>query len=196
MEELGEERKRELSSSSYYKCTILSRGSDPHDLFVVVQSLSQVWLFATPCHAPLSCTVSQSLLKVMSIELVVLSNHLILCHPLLLLPSIFASIKVFFNELALRIRWPRTRASISASLLPRNIQGWFPLGLTGLISLQSKECSRVFSSTTIWKHQFFGTQIYLWFNTHIHIWLLEKPYSFDYMDLCWQSDVSAFKYTV
>ena len=78
-----------------------------------------------------------------------------------------------------------TRASASASVLPMNIQGWFPLGLTGLISLQYKELSRVFSSTTIWKHQFFVTQHYLWSNTHIHIWLVEKPYSFDYMDLCW-----------
>ena len=66
-------------------------------------------------------------------------------------------------------------ASASASVLPMNIQGWFPLALTNLISLQSKGFSRVFSSTTIQKHQSFGAQSPLWFNFHIPIWLLEKP---------------------
>ena len=66
-------------------------------------------------------------------------------------------------------------ASASASVLPMNIQDWLPLGLTGLISLQSKGLSRVFSSTTVWKHQLFGAQLSLWSNSHIHIWLLEKP---------------------
>ena len=66
-------------------------------------------------------------------------------------------------------------ASASASVLPMNIQNWFPLGLTGLISLQSKELSRVFSNTTVQKHQFFGPQLSLWSNFHIHTWLLEKP---------------------
>ena len=66
-------------------------------------------------------------------------------------------------------------ASVFASILPMNIQDWFPLGVTSLISLQSKELSRVFSSTMIWKHQFFGRQSYLWSNSHIHTWLLEKP---------------------
>ena len=83
-------------------------------------------------------------------------------------------------------------ASSSASVLPMNIQGWFPSGLTGLISLQYKELSRVFSRTTIWRHQFFSTQPSLWSNSHIHIRLLEKPCRFDYTDLCWQRDVSAF----
>ena len=103
-----------------------------------------------------SFTVSQSLLRFMSIESVMLSNHLILCLPLLLLTSILPSIRVFYNELALRIRWPKIGASVSASVsvLPVNSQGWFPLGLTGLISLQSKGLSRVFSSTTIQKHQY------------------------------------------
>ena len=63
----------------------------------------------------------------------------------------------------------------SATVLPVNIQGWFPLGLTGLISVQSKGFSRVFSSTTIWKHQFFGSQPSLWSNSHIYTWLLDKP---------------------
>ena len=66
-------------------------------------------------------------------------------------------------------------ASVLASVLPMNIQSWFPLGLTGWISLQSKGPSRVFSSTTTWKHQFFGAQPSLWFNSNIHTWLLETP---------------------
>ena len=70
-----------------------------------------------------------------------------------------------------------TGASASASVLPMNIQEWFPLGLTGLITLQSKGLSRVFSSTTIWKHQFFGAQSSLWFDSHICTWLLEKKIS-------------------
>ena len=82
-------------------------------------------------------------------------------------------------------------ATASASVLPMNIQGWFPLRLTGLISMKSKGLSRVYSSTTIRKHQLFNTQPSLWSNFHIHTWLL-KNHSFDYMDLCWQSDVSAF----
>ena len=76
-----------------------------------------------------------------------------------------------------------------ASLLPMNIQSWFPLGLTGLISLHSKRLSRVFSGTTIWKHQFFSTQLSLWSNL-TSIWNYWKKNS--YMDLCWHSDVSAF----
>ena len=66
-------------------------------------------------------------------------------------------------------------ASVSASVLPMNIQGWFPLGLTGLISLHSKGLSRVFFSITVWNHQFFGTQSSLWFSSHICTWLLERP---------------------
>ena len=66
------------------------------------------------------------------------------------------------------------RAPASASVLPVNIEGWFPLGLTGLMSLQSKGLSRVFSSTTVWKHQFFGAQSLLWSNSNIYTWLLKK----------------------
>ena len=83
------------------------------------------------------------------------SSHVIFCHPPLLLPSIFPSIRVFSNELTLWIRWPQYWISTSASVLPMNIQDWFPLGLTGLISLQSKGLSRVFSNTTVEKHQCF-----------------------------------------
>ena len=87
------------------------------------------------------------------------SNHLILCCPFLLLPLIFPSISVFSNELALHIS---IGASASASVLLMNIRDWFPLGLTGWISLQSKGLSRVFSNTTVQKHQFFSAQPSLW----------------------------------
>ena len=268
-----------------------------HWKFSSVQSLSHVWLFATPWtaarQASLFSTNSRSTPKPMSIESMMPSNHLILSRPLLLLPSIFPSIRVFSNELALRIRWPKywsfslnispsnehpglisftmdwldflavqgtlksllqhhsskvsilrhsaffivqlshpymttgktiafTRrtlklvtlcyhlilsssvasffcsqsspaiqsfpvswlfasggqnigVSLSESVLPMNIQGWFPSGLTGLISLKSKELSGVFSNTTVQQHQFFDAQPSLWSNSHIHTWLLEKP---------------------
>ena len=80
------------------------------------------------------------------------------------------------------------RASVSASVLPMNSQGWLPLGLSGLIFLQSEGLSSTFSSTTIQKHQFFGTQPFLWSNSHIYTWWLEKTIT-DYMDLCRQSNV-------
>ena len=95
------------------------------------------------------------------------ANHLVLCHPLLLLPSIFPSIRVFSKETALHIRCIRALASV----LPRNIQGWFPLRLTGWISLQSKELSRVFSNTIVWRHWLFGIA-FLLLSSHIHTWLL------------------------
>ena len=91
-----------------------------------------------------------------------------LCRPLLLLPSGFPIIWVFSNELTLRITWPKYWSFASALVLPMNIQGWVPLGLIGLISLLSKELSRVFSNTTVQKHLFFSTQLSLWSNSHIH----------------------------
>ena len=101
---------------------------------VVAQSLSRVWLFATPwtaaCQASLLFTVSGTLLRFLSTESVVLSNHLILCHPLLLPPSIFPSIRVFSSELALCIRWPKYWSFSFSISPPLNIQGWFLLGLT------------------------------------------------------------------
>ena len=97
-------------------------------------------------------------------------------HPLLsplLLPSIFPSIRFFSNESVLRIRWSKYW-SFSFSISPSNeYSDWFPLGWTGWISLQSKGLSKVFSNTTVQKHQFFSAQ--LWSNSHIHTWLLEKP---------------------
>ena len=120
------------------------------------------------CQASLSITNSQSLPKLMAIESVMPSNHLILCCPLLLLPSISPSIRVFSNESVLHIRSQSIGASASASVLPVNIQDWFPLGLTGWISLQSKGLSRVFSNTPVQKHQFFGAQLSSQPNSHIH----------------------------
>ena len=146
---------------------------------MVVQLLNvsdYVTLWTAACKASLSSTISQSLLKLMSIELAILSNHLILCCPLLLLLSIIPSIRVFSNDLGLCIRWPKYWSfSFSASVLPKNIQGCLPFGLIGLISLLSTRVSVVFSSTTGWKHQFFGDQSSFWSNSHIHTWLLEKP---------------------
>ena len=144
---------------------------------VVVQSLNHVPLFVTQWteYARLSWhSLSPRLLKLMSSESVMPSNYFILRHPLLSLPSIFNSIKVFSNELALHIRWPKYWSFSFNISLSMNIQGWFPLGLTGLISLLFKGLS-IFSSTTVWKHQSLGAQPFLWSNSNICTWLLEKP---------------------
>ena len=102
-------------------------------------------------------------------------NHLTLCCPLLLLPSVFPGSGSFLMSQLFPSGGQSIGVSTSSSLLPMNIRDLFPLGLTGLISLQSKRLSRVFSNTTIWKHQFFGTQLSLWSNSDICTWLLEKP---------------------
>ena len=149
-------------------------------MFSSVQSLSCVQLFVTPwtaAHQPfLSITSSWNLLKLMSIELVMPSNHLILYHPLLPPPSIFPSIRVFSDESVLHTRWPKYW-SFSFSISPSNeYSGPISFRMDWLkISLQSKGFSRVFSNTTVQKHQFFGTQFSLWSNSHIHTRLLEKP---------------------
>ena len=120
----------------------------PKSPIIVVQLLSHVQFFATPwtaaCQAPLSSTVSQILHKFTSNDSVMLSNGLILCCPPLPLPSIFHSIRVFSNE-SVHIRWPSIGALASVSVLPMNRQGWFPLGLTSLISLQSYTVSKYMS---------------------------------------------------
>ena len=161
--------------------------------FSSVQSLSQVQLFAIPWIAAhqafLSITNSQSLLILMSMSW--------WCHP-----TISSSVVPFSSRLQsfpASGSFPVSRlfpsggqsigVSASASLLPMNIQDWFPLGLSGWISLQSKGLSRAFSNTTVWKHQFFGAQSFLWSNsTSIHDYW--KNHSFDYMDLCWQTNIS------
>ena len=152
-------------------------------IIVVVWSLSHVWLCnLIDCGMPglsvLHCL--WSLLKLLSIESMMPSNHLILCHPLLLLPSIFPSINSFPVSQLFASGGQIIGSSALASVLPMNIQGWFLLRLTGLSSLLSKGLSRVFSSTTVWKHQFFSTQPSLWSSSHIHTWLLEKPQLWKY----------------
>ena len=130
--------------------------------------------WTTAGQVSLPFTISWSLLKLKSIESMMPFNYLILCCPLLLLPSIFPSIRVFPMSRLFKSGGQNIGASDSASILPMNIQGWFSLGLTALIFLQSKGLSRVFSSTTIQKHQFFSVQPSLWSNSHIHTWLQEK----------------------
>ena len=146
---------------------------------VSVQSLSRVRLFVTPWitarQASLSITNSQSPLRLTSIKSVMPSSHLILCHPLLLLPPIPPSIRVFSNESTLRMRWPKY-CSFSFSIIPcKEIPGLISFRMDWLISLQSKGLSRVFSNTTVQKHQFFSGQLSSQSNSHIHTWPLEKP---------------------
>ena len=125
------------------------------------------------CQASLSIAISWSLPKLMSTELVMSSNHLILCVPFSCLLSFTASGSFpksgLFSSGGLGIG-----ISASASVFPMNIQDWFTLELTCLISLQSRGLSRVFSNTTVWKHQFFGAQLSLWSNTYIHIFTTGK----------------------
>ena len=119
---LTRRRDAQVPSEGHFCCSVI----------FVVQFLSCVLLFVTPwtavCQVSLSSTVFQSLLKVMSVESVMPSNYLILWHPLLLLPFILPSIRVFSSESALHIRWPQYWSSTSASTLPMSIQGLFPLG--------------------------------------------------------------------
>ena len=144
-----------------------------------VQLLSRVRLFGTPWiaarQASLSITNSRSLLKLTSIESVMPSSHLILCHPLLLLPQSLPASGSFPMSQLFAWGGQSIGVSASASVLPMNTQDWSPLPWTGWISLQSKGLSRVFSNTTVQKHQFFGAQLSSPSNTHIHTWSLEKP---------------------
>ena len=120
-------------------------------------SVTKLCLFMTPrtaaCQVLLPFTISQSLLKFMSFEPVVVSNHLILCRPLSFCLQSFLASGSFPKSWLFTSGDQSTGASASASVLPMNIQGLYPLGLTGLISLQSKGLSRVFSNTTVQKHQ-------------------------------------------
>ena len=141
-------------------------------VIVVVQSLNCAQFFAIPwmvaCQTPLSSTIPWSLLKFIFIESVMLSNHLILRHPFSSCPQSFTASGSF------PVCWPftsggqSTGASALASVLPMNIQGQFPLGLIGLISLLFKQLWRVFSSTTVQKHQFFSAQVSLWSNSQLY----------------------------
>ena len=145
------------------------------------QSLSCFRLFATPWiaarQASLSITNTRSSLRLMSIESVTPSSHLILCRPLLLLPPIPPSIRVFSNSQLFEWGGQSTGVSALASFLPKKSQGWSPSEWTGWISLQSKGPWRVFSNTTLQKHQFFGAQPSSQSNSHIHtaLGLLHSP---------------------
>ena len=146
--------------------------------FSSVQSLSRVQVFATPWTAALQASLSitnlWSLLKLMSIESVMPSNHLILCHPLLLLPSIFPSIRVFLNESVLHIRWPKYW-SFSFSISPANeYSGLSSFRMDWLDLLVVQGTLKSLSNITVQNYQFFGAQISLWSNSHIHPWLLKK----------------------
>ena len=136
---------------------------------VVVQLLRHVQLCVTPwtaAHwASLSFTISWSLLKLKPIELAMLSNNLILCHSLFLLPSIFPRIRVFLNKSALCIRCPEYWSFSFSISLSNELSGLISFRFTGLISL-SKGFSRVFSSTKVQKHQLFSAQLSLWSNCH------------------------------
>ena len=138
-----------VSSSGQFSCSVVSNSMT-------------TW---TAAHQA-SLSKSWSLLKFMSIVLVMPSNHLILCHPLLLQPSIFPIIRVCCNVLVLRIRWPKYK-SFSFSISTSNeYSGVISSRMTGWISLKSKGLSRVFSNTTVQKHQFFGAQLYSPTNIH------------------------------
>ena len=124
-------------------------------------------------------SISQGLIKLRSIESVIPSIYLVFCHPLLLLLSIFPSIRVFSNESALHIRWSKYWSFSFNITLSNEYSGLISSGLTGLVSLQSKRLSRVSSNITVQKHQFFSAQLSLQSDSH---W---KNHSFDYMALCW-----------
>ena len=159
-------------------------------------SFSRVWLFVTSrtaaCQASLSFIISGNLLKLMTTESVMPPNHFIICHPLLLLPSIFPSIRVFSNESALCIRWPKYWSfSFSISPSNMNIQGLFPLGLPGWSpycprdSQESSPAPQLEGINSLALRLFYCPAL-----RSVHDYW--KNHSFNYTDLCWQSNASAF----
>ena len=171
--------------------------SDHKDLhqFSSVQSLSLVRLFATPwiaaCQASLSITNSWSLLKLMSIESVMPSCHLILCCSLLLLPPTPPSIRVFSNEPTLRIRWPKYWSFSFSISLSNEHPGLISFRMEWLDLLAVQGTLKSLLQPHSSKASIFSTQLSSQSNSHIHTWLLEN-HSLDQMGLCWQSNVSAF----
>ena len=164
---------------AYGKCK-LAEGSKLHYQFSSVQFSRSVmsdsvtpWIAA--CQASLSIINSRSSLKLMSIESVMPSSYLILCCPLLLLPPIPPSIRVFSNESTLRMRWPKYWSFSFSISVSKEHPGLISFRMDWLYSLQSKGLSRVFSNTAVQKHQFFGAQPSSQSNSHIHTWPLEKP---------------------
>ena len=138
----------------------------------VLSNSTTSWTAA--CQASLSITNSPSWLKLNSIESVMPYNQLILCHPFLLCPQSFPASGSFQMSQLFSLGGQSTGVSASTSVLPTNIQDWFPLGLTGWISLQSKGLSGVFSNTTVQKHQLFSNEPSIRSNSHINTWLWEK----------------------
>ena len=150
---------RPVNDILLFSCSVVSYSFQPHGLQHA----------RLPCPSPSPGACSNSCPLSWWCHATILS-----CHPLLLLPSIFPSIRVSFNGQVFASGAQTIGASASASVPPMNIQDWLPLGLIGLISLKSKGLSRLFSNSTVQKHQFFSTQPSLWSNAHIHTWLLEK----------------------
>ena len=145
--------------SVQFSCSVMSNSLRPHGLQHV----------RLPCPSPTpgtcSCPSGQWCHLTISSSVAPFSSHL----------QSFPASRSFPMSQFFAAGGQRTEASASASVLLMNIQDWFPLGWTGWISLQSKGLSRVFSNTTVRKHPFFSSQLSLWFNSHIHTWLLEKP---------------------
>ena len=161
---------------------------ESEDLFVLFScSVMTDSLWPMDCSMPGFPVLNHllELAQTRSSDSVMPSNHLFLCRPLLLLPSIFPSIRVFSSESALHIRWPKYWI-FSFSISPSSeCSGWFPLGLTGLISLVSRRLSRIFSNTAVRRHQFFGAQLFLLSSSHSCVWLLEKLQLWLCLSACW-----------
>ena len=177
----------------------LLKPADRFSSFVVIQSLSHVRLFATPwsavCQSSLSFTILCSLLKLMSIESMMPYKHVVLCHPLLLLLLSFPASGSFPVSQLFESGDQSIGASASIPVLPMNIQDWFPLGLTGLISLLSKGLSKIFSKTQFKSNNSLALS-FLYSPTLTSVHDYWKNHSFDYTDLCRQSNVFAFRYAV
>ena len=149
------------TSTVHFSCSVMSDSLWPHE----PQHARPPCPSPTPGVHPNSCPSSQWCHPTISSSVIPFSS----C------PQSFQTSESFPMSQLFASGDQSTGVSVSASVLPVSIQGWFPLGLTSLISLQSKELSRVFSNTTVQKHQFFGTQLSLWPNSHIRTWLLKKP---------------------
>ena len=171
-------------AGNHWALSVLFNTSEPTDQAVGTSSIES-WTVKKIEHQRIDAlelwcsrrllSISWSLFRFMSIEFLMPFNHLILCSPFSSRPQSFPASGSFPMNQLFASGGQSIGTSALASVLPMNIQGWFPLGLCGLISLQSKGLSRVFSNTIVQKHQFFGAQPSLWSNSHIHTWLLEKP---------------------
>ena len=182
-EKIKKRKQVHINSASKTSPFLTIRWISSHRSITVVQSLSRVWFFVTPwtiaLQASLSFTISWSLLKLRSIESVMPCNHLALCCPLLLLPSIFPSIRVFPNESVLQIRWPKYSSfSFSFSINPSS-------EYSGLISFRMDWLDLLAVQGTL-------KSLFQHHSLKASILLIENIKTFDYKDLCWQSNVSAF----